>query len=55
MGHTHKYKFKFLKKNQVKSPGIMVSQLELGSDPVIGSSRESGCDTMYLRKGVECW
>ena len=32
-------------KNQVKSPSIMVSQPELGSDPPIGSGRESGCDT----------
>ena len=36
----------FKKKNQVKSPSIMVSQPELGSDPPIGSGRESGCYTI---------
>ena len=32
------------KKNQVKSPSIWSRVPEPGSDPPIGSDRESGCD-----------
>ena len=35
-----------LKKNQVKSPSICSRVPQLGSDPPIGSDRESGCDKL---------
>ena len=46
MGHIHKYKFGFRKKNQVKSPSIWSRVLETGYDPPIGSDRESGRDKL---------
>ena len=39
------------KQKQVKSPRYMVSHPETGSDPPIGSDRESGRDT-YIYKMV---
>ena len=47
MGHTHKYKFDFRKKNQVKSSSIWSRVPENGSDPPIGSDRESGRDRVH--------
>ena len=45
MGHTHRYKFCLQKKkNQVKSPSIWSRVPKLGSDPPIGSDRDSGRD-----------
>ena len=45
MGHTHRYQLCFKKKkNQVKSPSPESSVPETGSDPPIGSDRESGRD-----------
>ena len=44
MGHTHRYKFGFEKKNSGKESQYIVSRPELGSDPPFGSDRESGCD-----------
>ena len=46
MGHTHRYKFGFEKKNQVKSPSIWSRASEPGSDMPIGLDRESGCDKL---------
>ena len=37
---------RFKKKNQVKSPSIWSHVPETGSDPPIGSDRESGRDSM---------
>ena len=43
--YTHRYKFSSeKKKKKVKSPRYMVSHLETGSDPLIGSDLESGRD-----------
>ena len=53
MGHTHWYKFGFRKKNQVKSPSIWFRVPETGSDPPIGSDRESGCDTIAALRNLE--
>ena len=48
MGHTHRHQFGFKKKkkNQVKSPSIWSRVPETGSDPLIGSGWDSGCDTI---------
>ena len=49
MGHTHRYKFGFKKKrkkNQVKSPSPESRVPEIGSDPPIGSDRDSGRDKL---------
>ena len=46
MGHTHKYKFGFKKKKSGKESQYMVSRLELGLDPLIGSDPESGRDKL---------
>ena len=48
MGHTHRYKFGFIyiKKKLGKESQYLVSHSELGSDPPIGSDRESGCDKL---------
>ena len=46
MGHTHRYQFDLKKKNQVKSPSIWSRVPETGSDPLIGSDRDSGRDMM---------
>ena len=46
MGHTHKYKFGFEKKKTSKESQYMVSRPETGSDPPIGSDRESGRDKL---------
>ena len=43
MGHTHRYS-SALKKKLGKESQYMVSHPELGSDPPIGSDRESGRD-----------
>ena len=48
MGHTHRYKFDFLKKKSGKESQYLFSHPETGSDPPIGSDRESGCDNGYL-------
>ena len=49
MGHTHRYKFGLRKKKikTSKESQYLVSHPELGSDPPIGSDRESGCDTIH--------
>ena len=44
MGHTHRYRLAFKKKIQVKSPSPESRVPETGSDPPIGSDRESGRD-----------
>ena len=44
MGHTHRYKFDFEKKYQVKSPSPEFRVPETGSDPPIGSDRDWGRD-----------
>ena len=48
MGHTHKYQIgiKKKKKNQVKSPSPESCVPETGSDPPIGSDRDSGRDKL---------
>ena len=47
MGHTHRYRIgKKKKKNQVKSPSPESRVPETGSDPPIGSDRESGRDKL---------
>ena len=49
MGHTHRYQFDFKKKkrkNQVKSPSPESRVPETGSDPPIGSGRDSGRDKL---------
>ena len=47
MGHTHRCQLAFIKnKNQVKSPSIWSRVPELGSDPLIGSDRDSGPDKL---------
>ena len=47
MGHTHRHRFGFKKKkNQVKSPSIWSRVKETGSDPPIGSDRDSGRDKL---------
>ena len=43
VGHTHRYQYGF-KKNQVKSPNPESRVPETGSDPPIGSDRDSGRD-----------
>ena len=53
MGHTHRYQLGLKKKNQVKSPSIWSRVPETGSDPPIGSDRDSGCDT-YNVKHLTC-
>ena len=45
MGHTHRYQFGLKKKNLVKSPSIWSRVPETGSDPPIGSGRDSGRDS----------
>ena len=40
------------KKNTGKESQYMVSRLELGSDPSIGSDRESGRDKWYQSLGL---
>ena len=47
MGHTHRYQIGLKKKNQVKSPSPESRVPEIGSDPPIGSDRESGHDMRY--------
>ena len=44
MGHTHRYQIGFKKKKKVKSPSPESRVPKLGSDPPIGSDRESGLD-----------
>ena len=46
MGHTHRYRLAFKKKNQVKSPSPESRVPETGSDPPIESDRDSGCDRL---------
>ena len=52
MGQTYRRQlaFKKKKKNQVKSPSPESRVPETGSDPPIGSDRDSGLDT-YNQKG----
>ena len=38
------------KKKSGKEPQYKVSQPELGSDPPIGSGRESGCDSLSQKQ-----
>ena len=54
MGHTHRYKLGFRKKNSGKESQYMVSHPELGSDPPIGSDRELGCDKCNYSEGILC-
>ena len=42
-----------LKKNQVKSPSSESRVLETGSDPPIGSDRDSGCDNNTLQNSTQ--
>ena len=50
MGHTHRYQFCFKKKkNQVVSPSPESRVPETGSDPPIGSARDSGRDNYHVR------
>ena len=44
MGHTHRYKFDFIKKNVPVRPHASKPD----SDPPIGSDLESGCDKLVL-------
>ena len=47
MGHTHRYHIGLKKEiNQVKSPSMWSRVPETGSDPPIGSDRDSGCDKL---------
>ena len=47
VGHTHRHQFCLKKKkNQVKSPSPESRVPETGSDPPIGSGRESGRDKL---------
>ena len=47
VGHTHRYQLCFKKKkNQVKSPSPESRVPETGSDPPIGSDRDSGLDIL---------
>ena len=49
MGHTHRYQFCLKKKkNQVKSPSPESLVPETGSDPPIGSGRDSGRDNVEV-------
>ena len=49
MGHTHRHQFGLKKKKiQVKSPSTWSRVPETGSDPPIGSGRDSGRDSMQL-------
>ena len=50
MGHTHRHQFCFKKKNQVKSPSPESRVPETGSDPSIGSGRDSGRDTREMER-----
>ena len=47
MGHTHRCQLPFKKKNQVRSPNHKSRVPETGSDPPIGSGRESRRDIHY--------
>ena len=60
MGHTHRCQLALKKKNQVKSPSPESRVPETGSDPPIGSDRESGRDIRsflglagYYRRFIE--
>ena len=44
MGHTHRYLFGLKKKKSGKESQYLVSRPGLGSDPPIGSDRDSGRD-----------
>ena len=46
-GHTHRCQLA-LKKNQVKNPSMWSRVPEIGSDPPIGSDRDSGRDTVGI-------
>ena len=50
MGHNHRYMFG-LKKKSGKESQYLVSYPELGSNPPIGSDRESGCDRVAAEVG----
>ena len=54
MGHTHRCQlaFKKKKKNQVMSPSPESRVPETGSDPPIGSGRDSGRDTAVIPFGA---
>ena len=54
MGHTHRCQlaFKKKKKNQVMSPSLESRVPETGSDPPIGSDRESGRDKYPIQQRV---
>ena len=52
MGHTHRFQLAFKKKNQVKSPSPESRVPETGSDPPIGSDRDSGRDKATLDIGL---
>ena len=47
---THRFQLAFKKKSQVKSPSPESRVPETGSDPPIGSDRDSGCD----KSGTGC-
>ena len=46
VGHTHRCQLVLKKKNQVKSPSPESRVPETGSDPPIGSGRDSGRDKL---------
>ena len=51
MGHTHRCQLAFKKKkkkNQVEGPSSESRVPETGSDPPIGSDRDSGRDILYV-------
>ena len=53
MGHTHRYQLCLKKKkNQVKSPSPESRVPETGSDPPIGSGRDSGRDNPDFRNSL---
>ena len=53
MGHTHRCQLAFKKKkNQVESPSPESRVPETGSDPPIGSDRDSGRDNISLEQYV---
>ena len=47
MGHTHRWQLAFKKKKKGKESQSRVSHPELGSDPPIGSDRDSGVTNRF--------
>ena len=58
MGHTQRCQLALKKKkNQVRSPSSESRIPETGSDPPIGSDRDSGRDTFAITEGdnIDSW